>query len=83
MTADGLLEMCSLMPPGAERDKYYKAAVEILQSLWDNYSTRGTNSQGIIDHASFQSKDVMGADTSLVFGDYNFLSAVLKYQRMQ
>ncbi len=83
MTADGLLEMCSLMPPGAERDRYYNAAVEILQSLWENYSTRGTNSQGIIDHASFQSADVMGADTSLIFGDYNFLSAVLKYQRMQ
>ncbi|MFC1539147.1 glucuronylhydrolase [Candidatus Latescibacterota bacterium] len=83
MTADGLLEMCSLMPSGAERDRYYNAAVEILESLWENYSTRGTNSLGIIDHASFQSKDVMGADTALVFGDYNFLSALMKYQRMQ
>jgi unsaturated chondroitin disaccharide hydrolase len=83
MTADGLLEMCSLMDDGAERDKYYEAAVEILESLWENYSTRGTNSQGIIDHASFQGKDAMGADTALVFGDYNFLSALLKYKRMQ
>ena len=82
MTADGLLEMCELMEPGAEKDKYYTAAVEILESLCENYMTKGTNSHGIIDHASFQSKDAMGADTSLVFGDYNFLSALLKYKRM-
>ena len=82
MTADGLLEMCALMAPGAERDRYYNAAVEILESLYENYMTTGTNSYGIIDHASFQGKDIMGADTSLVFGDYNFLSALMKYQRM-
>jgi len=81
MTADGLLEMCSLMAPGPERDKYWNAAVDILESLYKNYMTKGTNSLGIINHASFQGKDAMGADTSLVFGDYNFLSALLKYKR--
>jgi unsaturated chondroitin disaccharide hydrolase len=44
--------------------------------------TKGTNSLGIINHASFQGKDAEGADTSLIFGDYNFLSALLKYKRM-
>ena len=82
MTADGLLEMCALMDAGTTRDKYFNAAVDILESLSTNYMTKGTKSLGVIDHASFQGIDAMGADTSLIFGDYNFLSALLKYKRM-
>ncbi len=83
MTADGLLEMVSLMDEGPAKEKYYKAAENILSSLCSNYLTKGTNSLGILDHASFQGADIMGADTALIFGDCNFISALMKYKRMQ
>ena len=83
MIADGLLEMVSLLPDGADKQKYFTAAENILESLCSNYMTRGMDTVGIIDHAAFQGADKMGADTSLIFGDCNFISALLKYKRIK
>jgi len=83
MTADGLLEMCALLPDGPDKEKYFELAGNILESLCANYLTTGTNRPGILDNASFQGPEVMGADTSLIFGDYNFLSALKKYKALK
>lgn len=83
MTADGLLEMCAQLPEGPDKAKYFELAENILDSLCSNYLTKGTNRPGILDHGSFQTPEKMGADTSLIFGDYNFLSALKKYKAMK
>ena len=83
MTADGLLEMVALLPDGPDRVTYYNAAVNILEFLADAYLTVGTPSLGLLAHGSFQGKDQVGADTSLTFGDFNFLSALKKYEDMK
>ena len=83
MIADGLLEMVSLLPDGDTKQKYFTDAENILASLCSNYMTKGMDTVGIIDHASFQGPDKMGADTSLIFGDCNFISALMKYKRLK
>lgn len=83
MIADGLLEMVSLLPDGPDKQKYFTHAENILESLCSNYMTKGMDTVGIIDHASFQGPDKMGADTSLIFGDCNFISALMKYKRIK
>ncbi len=82
MAADGLFEMVSLMDNGPERDTYLNAAVAIMNSLCTKYLADGAITNGILDHASFQTPEKPGADTCLIFGDCNFISALMKYKKL-
>ncbi len=82
MTADGLLELCMLMDDSPAREKYYNTAVSMLESLCSaEYLAKESNSYGILSHATWKKPSDPGADTSLIWGDYNFMSALMKYKK--
>lgn len=50
-------------------------AIRILQSLWENYSSRGTNEPSILIHAT-RSKPHGAMDSGLIYGDFYFMEAL-------
>ncbi len=52
-------------------------ATTILKSLWQNYSSRGTNEPSILIHAT-RSKPHGIMDHGLIYGDYYFVEALMK-----
>jgi unsaturated chondroitin disaccharide hydrolase len=52
-------------------------AKAILKSLWDNYSSRGTNQPSILIHGT-RSKPHGLVDQGLIYGDYYFVEALIQ-----
>lgn len=82
IAAAGLLELCTLGKDIEAQNKYKSAAVNIIDSLCSpGYLAKGTNSYGILKHATWKKPTDPQADTSLIWGDYNFLEALLLYKK--
>ncbi|MBN1293153.1 MAG: glycoside hydrolase family 88 protein [Candidatus Latescibacteria bacterium] len=82
IAASGLLELSTLVSDKAVSKKYYRTALNILNSLCSpEYLTEGTNSPGILQHAVGSIPHNVEVDVSLIYGDYYFLEALLRYKR--
>jgi unsaturated chondroitin disaccharide hydrolase len=80
IAASGLLELATLVPESAARDRYRQAAEKILGSLCsDEYLTRGTNIRSILRHATGSKPANSEVDVALIYGDYYFVEALLRY----
>jgi unsaturated chondroitin disaccharide hydrolase len=80
IAASGLLEIASVMR-GDEGLFYKQAADEILFSLYRNYTDFQGNSEGLLLHSTgYFMKDIF-VDTSLIYGDYYFVEALLKLKK--
>ncbi len=78
----GLVELGTLVKDPVAKEKYSTAARNILSSLCSPaYLTSGSNSYGILRHATWKKPADPQADTTLIWGDYNFLEALLRYQK--
>ena len=73
--ASGLLILAEQDQAHAER--WRNAATTILKSLWENYSSRGTNEPSILIHGT-RSKPHGLLDHGLIYGDYYFAEALTK-----
>lgn len=73
--AAGLLVLAEQDKMGAER--WLCAAMTILESLWKNYSSRGSSEPSILIHGT-RSKPHGLMDHGLIYGDYYFLEALIK-----
>lgn len=84
IAASGLLELSTFAPDSSESRRLFAAAESILQSLASPpYSSAGTSSRGIVLH-SVTSKPVnIEVDVSLIYADYYFLEALLRYRKMR
>jgi unsaturated chondroitin disaccharide hydrolase len=82
IAASGLLELSTLVRDNDKRERYHTAALNILSSLCSpEYLTEGTGSFGILRHGTGSKPHNSEIDVSLIYGDYYFLEALLRYRR--
>ena len=73
--ASGMLILAEQDHANAER--WRGDATTILRSLWEEYSSRGTNEPSILIHAT-RSKPHGAMDSGLIYGDYYFVEALTR-----
>jgi unsaturated chondroitin disaccharide hydrolase len=74
--ASGLLNLSELDPDPESASRWRSRAGAILQSLWENYSSRGTSEPSILIHGT-RSKPHGLVDHGLIYGDFYLLEALL------
>lgn len=74
ITASGLLDLSKL----TGEEKFREVAMNILNSLCDNYLSR-EEKDGILKHGCFNKPEGKGVDESLIWGDYYFMEAIIKF----
>ncbi|MBN1642899.1 MAG: glycoside hydrolase family 88 protein [Anaerolineae bacterium] len=80
IAAAGLLELSEFAPTGAAR--YRSTAEAILASLSQPpYLTAGTGSDAVLDHSVGSRPSDSEVDTSIIYGDYYYVEALLRYRR--
>lgn len=83
IAASGLLELSSLDPVAANRDRYFEAAASILDSLMSpTYLSNGSNSQGLLLHGTGSVRLNTEVDVTVIWGDYYFVEALMRYQQV-
>jgi hypothetical protein len=81
IAAAGLLELSRHAPEHAAR--YWSAAEEILTSLSaPPYLTAGTGSDGLLDHSVGSRPSDSEVDTSIIYGDYYYVEALLRWRAL-
>jgi unsaturated chondroitin disaccharide hydrolase len=73
--ASGLLGLSTLDPDADKAARWRSVAVRILESLWQNYSSRGAQEPSILLHGT-RSKPHNLMDHGLIYGDYYFVEAL-------
>lgn len=81
IAVSGLLELMILVPTAEQSNRYRTAAYDILASLCSpDYLAEGFNSCGILLHGVQNHNKDKGIDVSLIYADYYFIEALLRYQ---
>ena len=77
----GLNEAVKIMPlDDAHKERYAKAADEILNSLIDSYTTKDDEkSNGLLKHATYYYAGKLGIDECNIYGDYFYMEALMRY----
>ena len=93
IAASGLIELASFERRehhAAWRFQTYKRSAErILSALYRQYRAEGTPNSGILLHgtgnypASYNSNNSQEIDIALIYGDYYFLQALLRYEDLR
>lgn len=80
ITVCGLLEMTKHLPLADEEKKVYEnAALTMIQSLYENYTTDiDSEANGILKHAVYYKGGGRGVDESCIWGDYYYFEALLR-----
>lgn len=78
--ASGLLELADGETDEALAQRWRDEAAEITLSLWQNYSTRGTDTPAILVQGSRSVPHDL-KDHSLVYGDFYFLETLIRLLR--
>jgi unsaturated chondroitin disaccharide hydrolase len=80
IAASALLELCTLTNNHENKIKYKQAALNILSSLCSPaYLAGGTISSGILLHGIQNFNEKKGIDVSLIYADYYFIEALLRW----
>lgn len=80
IVASALLELSSLETDAARKTRYRDVALRTLDSLASPaYSADGTNSPGLLLHGVGHLPAGREINTALIYGDYYFLEAVLRF----
>lgn len=84
IAASALLELSGYATTIAGKEKYVNAAVSILSSLSSEaYLNTSTSGRGFLNHAVGHRPAGSEIDVSLIYGDYYFLEALVRYKQMQ
>ena len=79
IAAAGLLEL-STLTTGADSARYFNAAEAVLDSLMTpQYLSDGTNSAGLLLHGTGNKPANSEIDVSLIYADYYFVEALIRY----
>jgi len=78
--AAGLVNLSKLEAGSGESARWRARAEEILQGLWQNYSSRATAEPSILMHGT-RSKPHNLMDHGLIYGDYYFVEALANLER--
>lgn len=76
----GMLELASYLS-GEEAEYYRTKAIEILDSLIDNYSVKDENADGLILHSVYNKNKQKGVDECSSWGDYYYLEALIRVKK--
>ncbi|MFP2931608.1 alpha-12C2-mannosidase [Pyxidicoccus sp. 3LG] len=80
IVASALLELSQLETDAARKTRYRDAALRTLDTLMTpTYFAEGTNSPGLLLHGVGHLPAGKEIDTALIYGDYYFLEAVLRF----
>lgn len=80
--ACGLLEISKhLAITNPIREKYEETALNIIYSLYKNYTTAGEMSNGILKHAVYSIPHGNGVDECCIWGDYYYLEALMRLKK--
>ncbi|WP_267968033.1 glycoside hydrolase family 88 protein [Myxococcus stipitatus] len=80
VVASALLELSALETDAARKTRYRDAALRTLDTLMTStYFAEGTNSPGLLLHGVGNLPAKQEVDVSLIYGDYYFLEAVLRF----
>ncbi|MFC1481380.1 glycoside hydrolase family 88 protein [Candidatus Neomarinimicrobiota bacterium] len=83
IAASGLLELSTLVSDESLKAKYRGTAESILGSLMsDSFLAEGSTSHGILLHGVGNHNGGTEVDVSLIYADYYFLEALLRYQSL-
>lgn len=78
----GLLEMADHLTDRENSQYYRKAAMEILQSLIENYTAFDLeNANGFLLHGVYSKPGKVGVDEMTIWGDYFFMEALVRSSR--
>ena len=81
IASSGLLELSTLVPDEASKQKYRKAALALLESLCSPaYLSEGTRMRSILQHATGHKPGNSEIDVGIIYGDYYFVEALLRYK---
>ncbi len=84
IASSGLLELSSLLQGAEEAKKYHEAAISMLESLCSpRYLSRGTKLSSILQHATGSKAQESEVDVGLIYGDYYFVEALMRYKDPQ
>ncbi len=75
--ASGLLLLAKLEADSARAARWRAEAIATLESLWNNYSSRGTPEPCVLLRGT-RSKPEGSLDHGLIYGDYNFVEALTR-----
>ena len=81
--SSALFELCGYTPEN--RDKYFEYAKKVLENLSkeDYLAEVGTNNNFILKHCTGNKPQDSEIDAPLVYGDYYYLEALLRYKELQ
>jgi hypothetical protein len=81
IVASGLMALGELEPDSLRAQNYLDAALDILASLSSPaYLAEGTGNAAVLLHGT-QNRNSANFDTGLIYGDYYFVEALLRYQQ--
>ncbi len=81
IAASGMLELYMLIDDKSAAEKYYTAAVELLEAIsTDDYIATGTDA--ILTHSTGHHPKGSEIDVPIIYGDYYYLDALLKLKRV-
>lgn len=77
----GLLEAADSIPKNDKRSPLYKSAADcVMNSLINNYTSRDFPLvEGLLMHGSYHVKGNNGIDECMIWGDYFYLEAIMRY----
>jgi len=82
ITASALFELSGYVKTAKEKEEYLKQAKNILASLCvAPYLAEGTPSRAILNHAVGSKPAKSEVDVSIIYADYYFVEAMLRYLR--
>lgn len=83
ITASALFELSGYVKTAKEQEEYLKQAKNILGSLCvAPYLAEGTTSRAVLNHAVGSKPAKSEVDVSIIYADYYFIEAMLRYLKM-
>ena len=83
VACSGLFELSTLTQDATEKIRYRKSAMHVIVSLCaPPYLSKGSRSAGILGHAVGSRPANSEVDVSLIYGDYYFLEALVRYEHL-
>ena len=83
IAASALFELSQYPESESTRNRYLHAAEKILRSLCSApYLAEGTNSHALLNHAVGSKPGNSEVDVSIIFADYYFIEAMLRYLQL-
>ncbi len=75
----GMLEADKWLDQGDEKKAMYRqAALAMLNTLMDRYTTEGVASNGLLLHAVYHKNGGLGVDECNIWGDYYYMEALVR-----